>query len=106
MNQSNALNTKWLQRFVMGYVFVLGIGLVFIANLAIVAVVIRRSDDFRGNEATWYFLYLGAIIVFSIAELLQRLSVLPAGALFWAQLAGIGPAFEPLCSTSAAVRAA
>ena len=122
MAQTDVIKTKWLQRIVIGYVFVMVFGLIFfrshsgptpifslrfnsyslisytalIANLIIVLIVLGRRTEFKSNEATWYFLFLGAIIVFSACELLQRLSATPQGALFWAQLGGIGPAFEPV----------
>lgn len=120
--QSDVIKTKWLQRMVIGYALLMVVGLVLfradadpssifilnfnafayislaalIANLIIASVVIYRSADYKSSEASWYFLFLGAIIIFSLCEMFQRLSFMPLGALFWAQLAGIGPAFEPV----------
>ena len=119
--QTDVIKTKWLQRTVIGYSLLLIVGLVLfrisdgplhifdlqfnifalislaalLANLFIASIVISRSSEFKSNEATWFFLFLGALIIFSACEMLQRLSIAPHGALFWAQLAGIGPAFEP-----------
>lgn len=121
MAQTDVVKTKWLQRIVIGYALLMGIGLVYfrvsngptglfdldfnsyafislialVANISIATIVIKRSAEFKSSEATWYFLFLGALIIFSACEMLQRLSVNQHGALFWAQLAGVGPAFEP-----------
>src|SRR5579864_173969 len=67
-----------------------------VANLIIMTMVLQRRNEFKSSEVTWYFLFLIAIIIFSACELLQRLSATPQTALFWAQLGGIGPAFEPI----------
>jgi len=120
VTQTDVIKTRWLQRIVISYVFLLIFGLIafrvqagpkgifdlrynvyalvsyaaLVANLIIVLTVLRRREEFKSNEATWYFLYLTAIIMFSAVEMMQRLSATPSGALFWAQLGGVGPAFE------------
>ena len=122
MAQTDVIKTKWPQRIVIGYAFLLVLGLIFfranagpvpifnlrfnayalisltalLANLTIATIVLARRKEFKSAEATWYFLFLGAIIIFSAVEMLQRLSATPGGAVFWAQLGGIGPAFEPI----------
>ena len=67
-----------------------------LANLIIGGMILSRRSEFENNEAVWYFLFLITIILFSTFEMLQRLSATPGAALFWAQLGGIGPAFEPV----------
>ncbi|HLC91532.1 MAG TPA: ATP-binding protein [Candidatus Saccharimonadales bacterium] len=122
MAQTDVIRTKWLQRTVIGYgmlmILVLVVlritqdsntvfGLIYnryalislaalLANLTIAYVVINSRAEFKSSEATWYFLFLGALIFFSSCEMLQRLSITSNAALFWAQLAGLGPAFEPV----------
>lgn len=49
----------------------------------------------RGRAALWSVGYIGSLTMFSFAEMLQRLSATPQGALFWSQFQTIGVSFLP-----------
>jgi hypothetical protein len=43
----------------------------------------------RGSEAVWFYLFILALLLYSIFETMQRLSGNPEGAVFWSRLLGI-----------------
>lgn len=49
-----------------------------------------------GDEANWLILAIGALFIFSLGEMLQRLSVTPQGATFWILFSGIGASLTPV----------
>lgn len=64
-----------------------------LANLYFGSYVIRRRNEFRSDEVTWYLLFLYSMTCFGLFEMLQRLSASPQAAIFWAAMSGIGPSF-------------
>ncbi len=120
MVKFDTLNVKWIQRIVITWGLAMVGGLIYIhasqlpydifdfrfngyalislisvlVNIVFASYVIIKRDDFKSSEITWYLLFLYAIILFGLFEMLQRLSANPNGAIYWAALSGIGPAFE------------
>ncbi|MGZ6005136.1 MAG: ATP-binding protein [Candidatus Saccharimonadales bacterium] len=64
-----------------------------LVNLSFVGYIIKKRNEFKSDEVTWYLLFLYSMILFGFFEMLQRLSANPSAAIFWAALSGIGPAF-------------
>ena len=57
--------------------------------------IIRRSE-LKSDESLWLIFFLATATIFGLAEMLQRLSATPSGAVFWAQIQGIGAGLEPV----------
>ncbi len=49
----------------------------------------------RTEERTWLSVYLAGLVLFSICELMQRLSATPIGALFWGGMSGVSLIVAP-----------
>ncbi len=54
-----------------------------------------RRQELKSEETGWLIFLLVVTTVFAAAEMMQRLSATPNGAVFWAQVQGLGAGFEP-----------
>lgn len=119
MIKPETLNTKWLQRLVILWGLLMVFGLILaqsnvdsaqifnlrfngyavislfsaLVNCGFAIYVVSKRNEFKSSEVTWYLLFVYTLVFFGLFEMFQRLSATPTGAIFWAALSGIGPAF-------------